>query len=106
VARGRKTGGRLKGSKNRRTLERERATQQAASQIGAALKGAFGGDAHALLMAMYKDPDQPWQVRIDAAKAALPYEKPRISAEPKKPEPATFTFLLDDPTADAREPRG
>jgi hypothetical protein len=64
MARGRKTGGRLKGSKNKRTLERERATQQAIGQISAAVPGAFEGDAHALLMAVYKDPHQPWQVRI------------------------------------------
>jgi hypothetical protein len=101
VARGRKTGGRLKGSKNKRTLDRERATQQAGRQISAALNGAFEGDAHALLIAVYKDPDQPWQVRIDAAKAALPYEKGRIATAPKQPEqdrePIKISFNLDPP---------
>jgi hypothetical protein len=106
VARGRKTGGRLKGSKNKRTLERERATQEAARQISAAIKGAFEGDAHDLLMAVYKDPDQPLHVRIDAAKAALPYEKPRVLAEPKKPEgPMHFTFEIDGPVAEAARER-
>ena len=46
---------------------------------------AFRGDAHALLICIYKDPNQPLAVRIDCAKAALPYEKPRLAAVEVKP---------------------
>jgi hypothetical protein len=38
------------------------------------------GDAHALLIRVYKDPAQPLALRIDCAKAALPYEKPRLAS--------------------------
>ena len=33
-----------------------------------------------LLMTIYKDPNQPLDVRMDAAKAAIAYEKPRLAA--------------------------
>jgi hypothetical protein len=41
---------------------------------------AFDGDAHAFLMAIYKDATQPIVSRMDAAKAAIGYEKPRLAA--------------------------
>ena len=41
---------------------------------------AFTGDAHALLMQIYKDPNQPIELRLDAAKAAIRYEKPALAA--------------------------
>jgi len=103
---GRKTGGRKAGTRNRRTVESERAATEAARKISATIKGAFEGDAHSLLMAIYKDPDQSLQVRMDAAKAALPYEKARcVVTEPKEPErgPIKFTFVLDHPDADPPE---
>jgi hypothetical protein len=37
---------------------------------------AFTGDAHAFLTSVYKDQQQPLVMRIDAAKAAIGYEKP------------------------------
>jgi hypothetical protein len=40
----------------------------------------FEGDAHALLIWAYKHPDLPLKLRIDAARDALPYEKPRLLA--------------------------
>ena len=43
------------------------------------MPGAFEGDAHALLMWVYKDPTKRLAIRVDAAKAAAPYEKPRLS---------------------------
>jgi len=77
--------GRPKGAKNKRTAKREAALQAAAEQIGAAIPEPFQGDAHAYLMLIYKDPAQETAVRIDAAKAALPYEKPRLApVEPQR----------------------
>jgi hypothetical protein len=60
---------------------------------GAALKvaevlgpEAFDGDAHALLMAVYTDTRLPIELRLDAAKAAVPYEKARLaSVTPRAP---------------------
>jgi hypothetical protein len=57
------------------------ATATAAEQISAALGSeVFDGDAHALLMTVYKDLNQPIGLRTEAAKAALPYEKPRLAS--------------------------
>jgi hypothetical protein len=38
------------------------------------------GDAHALLMTVYKDLKQPIGLRMEPAKAALPYEKPVLAS--------------------------
>ena len=61
-------------------MEREAAVQDAAAKISTAIPGAFDGDSHALLMTVYKDPLQPLDRRIEAAKAAIGYEKPRLQA--------------------------
>ena len=39
----------------------------------------FQGDAHAFLMMVYKDPSLPLALRLDAAKAAIPFEKPALA---------------------------
>lgn len=52
-----------------------------AKKLEAALgEGAFKGDAHELLMAVYKDPTYPIDVRLDAAGKAIRYEKPALQA--------------------------
>jgi hypothetical protein len=71
-------GGRKKGSKNKRTIATEKAIEQAAAKLAEAIPDFFDGDAY--LMAIYKDPSKPDQLRIDAAGKALPYEKPRLQA--------------------------
>ena len=78
---GERRGGRQKGTPNQKTVAREKAQARASAQIAEALgPDAFEGDAHAFLVMLYKDPRQPDSVRIDAAKAALPYEKPRLAS--------------------------
>jgi len=73
--------GRKPGSKNKLTLERERALQETSEKITSILgEGAFEGDAHAFLVAVYKNPDLPVTLRTDAAKAAAPYEKPKLQS--------------------------
>jgi DNA-binding winged helix-turn-helix (wHTH) protein len=42
-------------------------------------RNGFDGDAHALLMSIYRDARQPIELRIEAAKAALPFERPRVA---------------------------
>jgi hypothetical protein len=64
---------------NKRTVAAERAQADAAAKITGALgSDAFEGDAHALLMPVYKDATQPIELRAVAAKAAIGYEKPRV----------------------------
>jgi hypothetical protein len=67
--------------KNKRTLARELVLADTAEKITAALgTNDFAGDAHALLMAVYKNVTQPIELRVLAAKAAIRYEKPRLAA--------------------------
>ena len=42
--------------------------------------GAFDGDAHSLLIAIYKDMSHPIELRLEAAKAAIRFEKPALAA--------------------------
>jgi hypothetical protein len=41
--------------------------------------GTFAGDGYALLAAVYKSEGFDLHVRLDAAKAAMAYERPRLS---------------------------
>ena len=50
--------GRPKGAKNRRTGELMQKAASAAAAIERAVPNAFLGDAHAYLMAVYKDPSK------------------------------------------------
>ena len=70
--------GRPPGSKNKKTLALEEATRK----VVATIDGAFDGDAHAFLQAVYKNPDvpPPLEIRIQAASRALRVEKPTLSA--------------------------
>lgn len=54
--------------------------ERAAETIAAVIPGAFDGDAHALLMAVYRDPAQEWALRVQAASKAIGYEKPALSS--------------------------
>lgn len=72
--------GRKLGIRNKRTERTEQAKKKAAELIKDALPEAFEGGAHDYLMAVYKNPLENQHSRIDAAKAALPYEKPRLGA--------------------------
>jgi hypothetical protein len=72
--------GRPKGAKNKRTVELLQEAEKAAAAIGAIVPGVFSGDAHSLLMAIYKNPTHKIELRLDAAKAAAPYEKPKLAS--------------------------
>ena len=88
MALGRKTGGRQRGAKNRTTLERQRALRDAAQIITRNGHDAFAGDAHTLLISVLQNPSIPLDIRIEAAKAAIAYEKPKLApiAPPEPPE--------------------
>jgi hypothetical protein len=77
---GERRGGRTAGVPNKRSDDFQAAIQEKAKKLEALVPGAFEGDAHALLMAVYKDPDHEWSLRVDAAKAAIRYEKPALSS--------------------------
>ena len=95
---GTKTGrprGRPKGAKNKRTAEREAATKEVAAQIQNVVGDAFEGDALAYLMSVYKDPSKPENVRIDAAKAAIRYERPAIAPVERRDPESDFVPLAE-----------
>ena len=72
--------GRPPGSPNRRTTAIKEAVARAADRLEAEIPDAFVGDAHAFLVSIYKDPQQPIDLRMEAAKAAVRYEKPVLAA--------------------------
>ena len=73
---GAKTGGRVKGSRNKAVVAREAAMAEAAKLLSASDGDKFDGNAHKLLEAIYKNPAFPISLRNDAAKAALRVEAP------------------------------
>jgi hypothetical protein len=78
MARGFKTGGRQRGSRNKKTvLLEEKGREALAKALG---PQAFDRDAHSLLIAIYKDESRPVELRLDAAKAAIRFEKPALAA--------------------------
>ena len=91
--------GRKPGARNKRTEAAFEAAEKAAAAIEEHVPGAFAGDAHALLMAVYKDPKHEWALRIDAAKAAVRYEKPALSSV----EATMSGELRTGPTVDVPE---
>jgi len=101
---GRKTGGRRKGTPNRITVEREAAVEQAHEQIAQVLgPTAFDGDAHAMLMSVYKDASQPLVLRIDAAGKAIGYEKPKLSSVDAHVDGALGTYAAQPIPVEARD---
>ena len=90
--------GRPPGAKNKRTEQRAKVTQEVAQAITETIPEAFTGDAHAFLMAVYKDPQKPIDQRLDAAKAAIRYEKPALSSvEAKHSGEMTVNGGIDAP---------
>jgi len=80
-------GGRPKGSLDRYAREKRRKMELIADQLSHELAGNyFEGDAHAYLMSIYKNNTIPMPYRIDAAKACIPYEKPRLASVEVKRE--------------------
>ena len=81
MASGFKTGGRKKSTKNKKTIALETAANKVIETLSAAIgeENIFAGDAHAYLMSVYKNPTQPENFRLEAAKAAIRFEKPQLA---------------------------
>ena len=72
---GMKTGGRVKGSKNKRTRELEKLAEKAL------LAGMTPLD---YLLGVMRNPRKPTELRVDAAKAVAPYLHARRAPEDKQ----------------------
>lgn len=86
VPKGTRIGGRQKGTPNKRTAERQIRLEETIKAVERALPSAFAGDSHAFLVAIYKNETLDLAIRLDAAKAAIAYEKPRLQAVEMKAE--------------------
>jgi hypothetical protein len=76
---GERRGGRQKGTPNKKTAEQKAAIKAAVEKAVGQLEEPFEGDGYAFLATVYKDKQQPIGVRMDAAKTAIAYERPRLS---------------------------
>ncbi|MCI0556687.1 MAG: hypothetical protein L0287_37585 [Anaerolineae bacterium] len=79
VERNSKTG-RPKGAKSASTIAKQEAMDQAAQILREAIgSDMFEGDSLVLLSSIYKNQRMPLDVRIDCAKACLPFEHARLN---------------------------
>ena len=76
--------GRKKGTKNKRTIQLEKIIADQAAKLEVLTQKPFDGDAHSLLQLAYKDTSLPMADRLEAAKAAIRFEKPALSSEDRK----------------------
>ena len=75
-----KTGGRVKGTPNKQESPIARALREAREKAEREVAADPNCDAHSLLRMVYLDTTLPIEVRIDAAKAAIGYELPKLNA--------------------------
>jgi hypothetical protein len=92
--------GRPTGAKNRRTVAVETAMQVVAERFKAEVPMAFDGDGVAYLQTVYRDPQQPTVLRIDAAVKAARYERPALAATLTK----DLTPMAEAEASDSRPP--
>lgn len=86
--------GRPKGAKNKRTVEGLEKAGRLAEAISATMPGAFDGDAHALLMTVYRNPEVDMDLRVRAATSAIRYEKPALSSVEANLEGGGITVIV------------
>jgi len=90
MAKGRKTGGRKKGVKNKKTYVYEAAL----ARVGAENPDLEPLD---LMLEVMRDTEVPMATRLDAAKAAAPYLHARLNSVEHKGEAGiTVTFRAED----------
>src|SRR5271156_2737424 len=71
--------GRRKGAKTTKPRRAAASTSRAVNVLTRrGIKDIFPGDAHAFLVSVYKNGELDLAPRVDAAKAAVPYERPRL----------------------------
>lgn len=80
IGQGKPGPGRPKGSKSRRTIEAEAEMRRMAEAVADSIPNAFRGDALALLVSVYKDTRLSLEMRIDAAKSAIRFERPMLAS--------------------------
>jgi hypothetical protein len=95
MAKGRKTGGRHKGTKNKATLLVEEAARMALSTAGALPLDC--------MLAIMRDETQPAERRFTMAKAAAPYCHARLKPVTPPPQPAMIELTCEEVEAEIVE---
>lgn len=72
--------GRTKGTTNRKIKRLRSVMREVAIKVGEIVPDAFEGDGVALMVAIYKDPRIPLDMRLDAASKAARFERPTLQA--------------------------
>jgi len=85
--------GRPRGSESEHTRRRREAARKILAHFELEHPDAFPGDAVSLLQCIYRHPDLPLEVRIDAASKCARYERPALTAA-----------VVRDVTPDKRDP--
>ena len=78
------------------TAARQIMLQDAAARVMAGRPAGFPGDAHQLLVTIYRDESLPLSMRLDAAKSAVKYERPALAATMVTQKNALDELSLDD----------
>lgn len=104
--------GRKPGVRSARTVDRLRKVAELQSVLNETIPRVFKGDAHAFLTAVYKNEDLDLKMRLDAATAAIGYEKPRLAAVNHSGDPDnpvqwrnTIEVVIVDPAKSGSAPR-
>ena len=87
MAKGQKTGGRKKGTPNKANVAKAQVIKEMAIKLQAVIPHVFQGNAHELLIAVYKNEDLALETRIEAAKAAIGFEVPKLASVEHKGDP-------------------
>lgn len=95
---GKRAPGRPRGSKSKFTKEREAKAAETIAAAGDMLREldrpVFEGDAHGLLCLVYKDGSLAIDLRVDAAKAAIRFEKPALQQVAAKVEGNVTSYVV------------
>jgi hypothetical protein len=95
--------GRPRGRGDKRVTARDDRLREVSATLGQLIPDAFDGDAHALLIALYRDPRVPLELRKDAAACALRVEKPALAASAILNSGRTLEQLITEADALARK---
>jgi hypothetical protein len=106
---GERRGGRQKGTPNKRKARLAAAIRAVQTHFLTLGNEPFEGDGVAFLEMVYRDPSLPLDIRIDAAKSAASFERPRLSAHGQRWSPDPADGAIDrgaSGAGGAADPRG
>ncbi|GBQ82319.1 hypothetical protein AA13595_0892 [Gluconacetobacter johannae DSM 13595] len=91
-----------KGTRRKRTVALEEQMERITATLGHDVASGPQFGAHDVLVAMYRHPEVPLDLKLDAAKAAIRFEKPALSASSVTAD-VKHTISIADQLARARK---